>query len=195
MTDKKIIGVIPSRYASSRFPGKPLADILGKPMVWWVYQQLRKVKYFSEIYVATDDNRIKEVCEKVLGAIENPEYGFILVNFANPDMVGHTGVIEAAAKACKVVDECVGKIAESCKQNGVIMLLTADHGNAEVMVDESTGKPHTAHTTNEVPFVVINGPKGLNLKSDGALCNIAPTVLELMGIKKPEEMTAESLIK
>ena len=136
-----------------------------------------------------------EVCENVLKAVENPEYGFILVNFANPDMVGHTGVIEAATKACKVVDECVGKIAEKCKENGVIMLLTADHGNAEVMVNEETGKPMTAHTTNEVPFVVINGPKGLELKSDGALCNVAPTVLELMGIKKPEEMTAESLIK
>ena len=75
------------------------------------------------------------------------------------------------------------------------MLLTADHGNAEVMVDEETGKPQTAHTTNEVPFVIINGPKDISLKDDGALCNVAPTVLELMGIKKPEEMTCDSLIK
>ncbi len=79
-------------------------------------------------------------------------------------MVGHTGVIEAAVKACKVVDECVGKIAEKCKEFGVTMLLTADHGNAETMVDESTGKPQTAHTTNEVPFVVINPPKAIELK-------------------------------
>lgn len=136
-----------------------------------------------------------EVCDKVLGAINDPQYGFILVNFANPDMVGHTGVIEAATKACKVVDECVGKIADACKEHDVIMLLTADHGNSETMVDESTGKPQTAHTTNEVPFVLINGPKDVELQPEGALCNIAPTILQLLGIKKPEEMTCDSLIK
>ncbi len=136
-----------------------------------------------------------EVCENVLEAIENKDYGFILVNFANPDMVGHTGVIEAATKACKVVDECVGKIADKCKEYGVTMILTADHGNAETMVDESTGKPQTAHTTNEVPFVIINGPKGIELKENGALCNVAPTVLQLMGIQKPAEMNCDSLIK
>ncbi len=136
-----------------------------------------------------------EVCEKVLEAIENKDYGFILVNFANPDMVGHTGDIPAATKACKVVDECVGKIADKCKECGITMLLTADHGNAETMVDEETCKPQTAHTTNEVPFVVINGPEGLELKEDGALCNVAPTVLELMGIEQPKEMDCESLIK
>jgi len=136
-----------------------------------------------------------QVCENVLKAIENEEYGFILVNFANPDMVGHTGVIEAATKACKTVDECVGKIADSCKKHDIIMLLTADHGNAEIMVDPKTKKPQTAHSTNLVPFVLINAPKGTQLKSEGALCNIAPTILDLLGIAKPEEMTADSLIK
>ena len=136
-----------------------------------------------------------EVCENVLKAIEDEKYGFILVNFANPDMVGHTGVIEAATKACHTVDDCVGKIADKCKENGVVMLLTADHGNAEMMVDETTGKPHTAHTTNEVPFIVINADKDIELKADGALCNVAPTVLQLMGIEKPEEMDCDSLIK
>ena len=136
-----------------------------------------------------------QVCEEVLKAVDNPEYGFILVNFANPDMVGHTGVIDAATKACHVVDECVGKIADACKKHNIIMLLTADHGNSEMMVDETTGKPHTAHTTNMVPFVLINAPKDIELKQEGALCNIAPTVLQLMGIKKPAEMTADSLIK
>ena len=135
------------------------------------------------------------VCENVLKAVENPEYGFVLVNFANPDMVGHTGVIEAAEKACHVVDECVGKIADACVKNGVTMLLTADHGNSEVMVNPETGKPQTAHTTNKVPFVLINGPKGVQLKEDGALCNIAPTVLQLLEIQKPAEMDCESLIK
>ena len=136
-----------------------------------------------------------EVCENVLKAIKNPEYQFILVNFANPDMVGHTGVIEAATKACKTVDECVGKIADACKENGIVMLLTADHGNSEVMVNSETGKPQTAHTTNKVPFVLINAPEGTELKDDGALCNIAPTVLQLFGIEKPAEMDCDSLIK
>ena len=135
-----------------------------------------------------------EVCDNVLNAVEDEKYGFILVNFANPDMVGHTGVLEAAEKACKVVDECVGKIAQKCKEKNVTMVLTADHGNAEVMFDESTGKPHTAHTTNEVPFVIINAPKTVTLKQDGALCNVAPTILDLMGIQKPQEMDCESLI-
>ncbi len=136
------------------------------------------------------------VCEKVLEAIDDPQYGFILVNFANPDMVGHTGVIEAATKACHVVDECVGKIAEACKKHNIVMLLTADHGNSETMVNEETGKPQTAHTTNEVPFVLINAPEGTELKTEqGALCNIAPTVLQLFGIPKPAEMTCDSLIK
>ncbi len=136
-----------------------------------------------------------EVCENVLKAIDNPEYGFILVNFANPDMVGHTGVVEAATKACQVVDECVGKIADECKKHNIVMLLTADHGNSEVMVNAETGKPQTAHTTNMVPFVLINAPKNIELKEEGALCNVAPTVLDLMNIKLPEEMSCGSLIK
>ena len=136
-----------------------------------------------------------EVCDKVLGAINNPDYGFILVNFANPDMVGHTGVLEAAIKACRVVDECVGKIAAECKKHDVVMLLTADHGNSEVMVNSETGKPQTAHTTNPVPFVLINAPEGTKLKDTGALCDVAPTVLDIMDIPKPAEMTGETLIR
>ena len=135
-----------------------------------------------------------QVCENVLSAIEDDKYGFILVNFANPDMVGHTGVVEAATKACEVVDECVGKIAEKCEKYGVTMLLTADHGNAETMVNHETHKPHTAHTTNPVPFVVINAGNDIKLRNDGALCNVAPTVLELLGIKIPEEMSCGSMI-
>jgi 2,3-bisphosphoglycerate-independent phosphoglycerate mutase len=136
-----------------------------------------------------------QVCDNVLQALKNKEYGFILVNFANPDMVGHTGNLEAATKACKVVDDCVGKIAESCKENDVTMVLTADHGNAEVMFDETTGAPHTAHTTNEVPFAIINPPYEIGLKDGGALCDVAPTILQLMGLKQPEEMTGSSMIK
>ena len=136
-----------------------------------------------------------EVCENVLKAINDTKYQFILVNFANPDMVGHTGVIEAATKACHVVDECVGKIAKACRENDIVMLLTADHGNSETMFNEQTGKPHTAHTTNEVPFVLINAPQGTILKETGALCDVAPTILQLLGITQPKEMTGHSLIK
>ncbi|MDD3437515.1 MAG: 2,3-bisphosphoglycerate-independent phosphoglycerate mutase [Candidatus Gastranaerophilales bacterium] len=134
-----------------------------------------------------------KVCEKVLEAEDNAEYGFILVNFANPDMVGHTGVLEAAKKACSVVDECVGKIAQKAKENGIVMLLTADHGNAELMADEA-GAIHTAHTTNEVPFIVINA-ENVELREGGALCDVAPTILKLMGIEQPAEMTGQSLVK
>ena len=136
-----------------------------------------------------------EVCENVLKAVEDEKYQFILVNFANPDMVGHTGDIPAATKACKVVDECVGKISEACKANDIVMLLTADHGNSETMVDEATGKPQTAHTTNDVPFVLINAPADMELRETGALCDVAPTVLQLFGIEQPKEMTGKSLIK
>lgn len=134
-----------------------------------------------------------KVCEKVLEAEDNEEYGFILVNFANPDMVGHTGVLDAATKACNVVDECVGKIAQKAKEKGIVMLLTADHGNAEVMADE-VGAVQTAHTTNEVPFLVINGGEDIKLREGGALCDVAPTVLKIMEIEQPTEMTGQSLI-
>lgn len=136
-----------------------------------------------------------QVCENVLKALDNPEYGFILVNFANPDMVGHTGVFDAAVKACETVDACVGKIAQKAKENNVIMLLTADHGNSECMEDPNTHAPFTAHTTNPVPFILINGNGKYELKETGALCDVAPTVLQLLGIKQPEEMTGHSLIK
>ena len=135
-----------------------------------------------------------EVCEKVLGALDNEEYRFILVNFANPDMVGHTGVMEAAVKACATVDNCVGKIVEKAQEKGVAVVLTADHGNAEYMEDKTTHAPYTAHTTNPVPLFVINAGD-IKLKETGALCDIAPTVLDIMGIEKPAEMTGNSLIK
>ncbi len=135
-----------------------------------------------------------EVCEEVLKAIDNKDYGFILVNFANPDMVGHTGVMEAAVKACETVDECVGKIVAKAKANDVAVILTADHGNAECMEDSKTHAPYTAHTTNPVPLFVMNDGD-IKLKQSGALCDIAPTVLDIMDIKKPEEMTGNTLIQ
>jgi len=134
-----------------------------------------------------------EVCDKVLCALDEEKYGFILVNFANPDMVGHTGIMEAAIKACEAVDTCVGKIYKKALEKGVKMLLTADHGNAEWMYNEVTHEPQTAHTTNPVPFIIVD-KEHYKLKETGALCDIAPTVLDLMGIEKPKEMTGESLI-
>lgn len=150
----------------------------------------------SSPHVATYDLQpemsAEEVCQKVLAAEDDEEYGFILVNFANPDMVGHTGVLEAAAKACSVVDDCVGRVAQKAKEKGIVMLLTADHGNAEVMADEA-GSVQTSHTTNEVPFVVINAGD-VELKEDCSLCDVAPTILKIMGIEQPAEMTGQSVI-
>ncbi len=135
-----------------------------------------------------------EVCDNVLKALDNPQYGFILVNFANPDMVGHTGVMEAAVKACEAVDECVGKIAAKALENNVTMIITADHGNAEWMYNEQTHAPQTAHTTNPVPFIVVSNDK-YKVKDSGALCDIAPSVLDILGLKKPDEMTGSSLVE
>lgn len=131
----------------------------------------------------------KIVCEAIL----LKEYDFVLVNFANPDMVGHTGIVDAAITAVETVDKCIGKVVEAVKEAGYVMLLTADHGNAECMVDEKTGAPFTAHTSNKVPLVLINDGD-VKLKENGALCDVAPTILEIMGIEKPKEMTGESLI-
>lgn len=136
-----------------------------------------------------------EVTDKVLEAIQKGRYDLIVLNFANPDMVGHTGNFVAAQQAVKVVDECVGKIVkEFIARNGHI-LLTADHGNCDKMVDHETNIPHTAHTTNPVPLIIISEEyKHAQLKN-GRLCDLAPTILALAGIEQPVEMTGESLLK
>ena len=132
------------------------------------------------------------VCDKVVEAIASDKYGMIICNFANCDMVGHTGVMEAAVKAVETVDACIGRIYdEVSKHDDTVLLITADHGNADVMFDE-TGKVNTAHTTNPVPFVVCE--KGLTVKP-GRLADIAPTMLHLMGLSQPAEMTGECLIE
>ena len=133
-----------------------------------------------------------EVCEKVLSAIENKDYGFILVNFANPDMVGHTGVFDAAVAAVEAVDTCVGKICDAVAEKGGVMLITADHGNADKMY-EPDGSPFTAHTTYPVPFVVVGYDCKLK-ENGGKLCDIAPTMLDIMGVEQPAQMTGESLL-
>ncbi|MGE4283504.1 MAG: 2,3-bisphosphoglycerate-independent phosphoglycerate mutase [Clostridia bacterium] len=132
-----------------------------------------------------------EVTEEVIKRIGSKEYDVIILNYANCDMVGHTGVFDAAVKAVEVVDECIGRVVEAVQaQNGVI-LITADHGNSDQMIDYETGAPFTAHTTNVVPLIMI-GNQG-KLKK-GRLADIAPTMLDIMGLKKPEEMTGQSLV-
>ena len=133
-----------------------------------------------------------EVTDKLVPAIKSGKYDMIILNFANCDMVGHTGVFEAAVKAVEAVDECVGKVVDAIKEMGGVALITADHGNADKMVDED-GEPFTAHTTNPVPFCVIG--YDCELKDGGRLADIAPTMLQILGLPQPEEMDGTSLIK
>ena len=133
-----------------------------------------------------------EVTEKLKEAIE-ARYDLIVVNYANPDMVGHTGVIEAAARACEAVDEGLGQAMAALEKVGGAMIVTADHGNCDMMIDPETGGPHTAHTLNPVPVILFGGPDGATMR-DGRLADLAPTLLQLMGLDKPAEMTGESLI-
>ncbi|MCR5202489.1 MAG: 2,3-bisphosphoglycerate-independent phosphoglycerate mutase [Lachnospiraceae bacterium] len=135
-----------------------------------------------------------EVSRRLNEAIVSDKYDVIVINFANPDMVGHTGVMEAAVAAVERVDQAVGEAVEAVKKVNGTMFICADHGNAEQMVDYTTGNPHTAHTTNPVPFILVNYDPAYTIKEGGKLCDIAPTLLEVMGIEKPAEMTGESLI-
>jgi 2,3-bisphosphoglycerate-independent phosphoglycerate mutase len=134
----------------------------------------------------------REVTDEVVRRIRSGLYGFILVNYANPDMVGHTGVMAAAVRAVEVLDECLGRVLQAAKETGFRVLITADHGNLEVMHDRATGQPHTAHTTDPVPFIAVGSEA--TLRDGGCLADVAPTVLRIMGIAQPEEMTGTSLI-
>ena len=134
------------------------------------------------------------VCDKLTEAITSGKYDVVICNFANPDMVGHTGVSKAAIKAIEVVDECVGKAVDAVKKAGGAMFICADHGNAEQLRDYVTGAPHTAHTTNPVPFILVNGPEGVGLAENGCLADIIPTLIDLMGMEQPVEMTGRSLL-
>ena len=134
------------------------------------------------------------VCDKLVEAIKSDKYDVIIVNFANPDMVGHTGVENAAIKAVEAVDECVGRAVDAIKEVNGQMFICADHGNAEQLLDYSTGEPFTAHTTNPVPFILVNADPKYTLRENGCLADIIPTLIELMGKEKPEEMTGTSLL-
>ena len=135
-----------------------------------------------------------EVGMDLVEAIKSDKYDVIVINFANPDMVGHTGVIPAAVAAVERGDGPVGDAVKAVKEVGGVMFICADHGNAEKMVDYETGKPHTAHTTNPVPFIIVNGDEGWKMREGGCLADIAPTLLDIMGLEQPAEMTGKSLI-
>ncbi|MCI8372006.1 MAG: 2,3-bisphosphoglycerate-independent phosphoglycerate mutase [Lachnospiraceae bacterium] len=135
-----------------------------------------------------------EVCDKLVEAIRSEKYDIIIINFANPDMVGHTGIIDAAVKAVETVDECVGKAVAAIKEVDGQMFICADHGNAEQLIDYENGGSFTAHTINPVPFILVNADPAYQLREGGCLADIIPTLIELMGMEQPEEMTGKSLL-
>lgn len=137
-----------------------------------------------------------EVAQVVLERLDTNKYDVIVINFANPDMVGHTGILDAAIKAAEAVDSCVGKILDKVRQSGGAAIVTADHGNFEKMIDNSPNNPHTAHTVGDVPLIIFDEQyKGKKLRPEGTLADIGPTLLEMMGIPKPKEMTGQSLLQ
>lgn len=141
-----------------------------------------------------------EVCRIACDAAENEKYPFVVLNFANPDMVGHTGDLDAAVKACEVVDDAFGKLLETARELNGTLLITADHGNVEQMINSDTGDPHTAHTTNPVPFIVadFNSEHKIDKNfalENGTLADIAPTICDIMGLQKPKVMSGRSLVK
>ncbi len=220
-----------SQYLSCLFPSDPLKGTLGEIIEKHNLKQLRiaetekfaHVTFFfnggnEDLYkgedrilipspdVATYDLKPEmsapEVTDKLVEAILSHKYDLIVVNYANPDMVGHTGILSAAIKAVNTIDKSIGRLKTAIEKIGGVMLITADHGNIEVMKDPITGDPHTAHTTNLVPFILVNDKvvtisleynKKISLR-DGALCDVAPTILALMGLEQPTAMTGKNLI-
>jgi len=135
-----------------------------------------------------------EVTDKVVAAIQSGKFDVVVMNYANTDMVGHTGLFDAAEHAVEAVDSCLGRLAQAVETAGGTLVITADHGNAETMRDPETGEPHTAHTTNPVPFIVVNGPASVRQVQNGRLADVAPTLLALLALPRPEAMTGHSLL-
>ena len=135
-----------------------------------------------------------EVTDKIVDAVENHRFDVIIVNYANGDMVGHSGILAAAIKAAEAIDVALGRLEAALKKAGGLMVISADHGNLEMMRDPETGEPHTQHTLFKVPVVLVNGPADVDKLQDGRLADLAPTVLELLGLAKPKEMTGHSLL-
>jgi 2,3-bisphosphoglycerate-independent phosphoglycerate mutase len=133
------------------------------------------------------------ITDVLCSAIERRTHDFILCNYANADMVGHSGSLPATIEAVETVDRCLEKVMKSVESSGFRLLITADHGNAEMMFDPATGGPHTAHTTNPVPIVALHDEGVVTLRTGGALCDVAPTILEMFGLEQPPEMTGTTL--
>jgi 2,3-bisphosphoglycerate-independent phosphoglycerate mutase len=133
------------------------------------------------------------ITDVLCNAIEARSHHFTLCNYANGDMVGHSGNLAATIKAVEVVDQCLARIVASAEKSGTRLLITADHGNCEMMIDPATGGPHTAHTTNPVPFMLIEDGATMPLRAGGALCDVGPTALAMLGVDRPAEMTGRDL--
>lgn len=212
-----------NRFMQTMFPPEALTNILGEVVAEHGLTQLRiaetekyaHVTFFfnggeekefkgeeriliASPKVATYDLKpemsVYEVTEQLVKAIEDKRFDVIICNYANGDMVGHTGIMEAALKAVAAVDECLGKVEKAIKDVGGVMIVTADHGNAEKMIDETTGQPYTAHTVGKVPAILVNDQSGVKALKDGKLADLAPTMLELLNINQPKEMTGTSLL-
>jgi 2,3-bisphosphoglycerate-independent phosphoglycerate mutase len=211
-----------NRFLATLFPPQNMADTLGEIVAKAGMTQLRiaetekyaHVTFFfnggeerefpgeSRILVpspkvATYDLKPEmsayEVTDRLVEVIESGTFDFVAVNYANTDMVGHSGDLAATIKAVEAVDRCLGRLAQAVERVGGTLLITSDHGNAEMMRDPATGQPHTAHTLNPVPIVLVHAPKGITRLSEGRLADVAPTILKLLGLPQPEIMTGHSL--
>jgi 2,3-bisphosphoglycerate-independent phosphoglycerate mutase len=212
-----------NQYMTALFPPKKIEDSLGEIMSRAGLRQLRIAETEKYPHVTfffnggreqpfTGEERImvpspkvatydlqpemsaRELTDKAVNAIEQGSFDFIVMNYANPDMVGHTGSFAAAVKAVEAIDECLGRLFTAVEKQDGVILLTADHGNCEMMYDSTTDGPHTAHTLDLVPVMLVNAPKGVTKLQDGKLADVAPTLLELMGMTKPTIMDGQSLI-
>ena len=210
-------------FMGAMFPQRPLKNILGRLVADAGKTQLRiaetekyaHVTFFfngGEERVFEGEERIlipspkvatydlqpemsaHEVTDKLVAAIERDQFDLIIVNYANGDMVGHTGIYEAAVKAAETVDLCLGRLEQALQDKGGVMLLTADHGNAEQMTDPESGGPHTAHTMSPVPAILVNPPPYAGGINQGVLADVAPTLLHLLDLEQPADMTGRSLI-
>jgi 2,3-bisphosphoglycerate-independent phosphoglycerate mutase len=212
-----------NRFLATLFPPEPLAETFGEVVsraglkqlriaetekyahVTFFFNGGREIEFPGEERVLVPSPKVAtydlqpemsayEVTDRLVAAIADGRFDAIILNFANADMVGHSGNLDAAITAVEAVDACLGRLVEAIEAAGGALLITADHGNAEMMRDPATGQPHTAHTTNPVPLVLVNAPAGVTGLEDGRLADVAPTLLNLLGLRQPAAMTGHSLI-